>query len=437
MYLPNPRRRRLLGRLALSTALVAGLVALSPVARAQHSADQVTITYWNQWTDPVSKVGVTSAIAAFQKAYPNIHVQEVDISSDTKILTAITGGKPPDAATMFNIRNLGPYASRGAVQNLDALAKTYHTDLADYAPAALNAGTYKGHLYGLTVELDSFALLVNTDLFRAAGIKAYPQTMSQVAADAVALTKKDASGRITQAGIVTGYNASMIGFTFPYFNVSWYDPKTNMITANTPNAVQALTWEQNLVARMGVQPYENFLASKARNPLGDHFIDGTVGMDFDGDWACNLIPGYNKNLHWVAIAPPYADGHPEWKNSTWVDGGINIIPTGAAHPNEAYQFINFMNTTQVNVMANKAIGGRSPLKSGGALQQKQGNACIGLFTNLLQGQRAFPWPVTAVSYDLQTGVGTAADSVIRGKDTPAHALGQLQQKIQGELSAAR
>jgi len=436
MFLPHPRRRRLLGRLALSAALVAGLVALSPVARAQHSADQVTITYWNQWTDPVSKVGITSSIAAFQKAYPNIHVQEVDITGDAKILTAITGGKPPDAATMFNIRNLGPYASRGAIQNLDVLAKTYHTDLADYTPAALNAGSYKGHLYGLTVELDSFALLVNTDLFRAAGLKTYPQTMSQVAADAVALTKKDAAGRITQAGIVTGFNATMIGFTFPYFNVSWYDPKTNMITANTPNAVQALTWEQNLVAKMGVQPYENFLASKARNPLGDHFIDGTVGMDFDGDWACNLIPGYNKNLHWAAIAPPYADGHPEWKNSTWVDGGINIIPTGAAHPNEAYQFISFMNTAKVNVIANNAIGGRSPSKAGLALQQKQGNGCVSLFSNLLQSPRAFPWPVTAASYDLQTGVGTAADSVIRGKDTPAHALGQLQQKVQAELQAA-
>lgn len=441
MSVRSIQRRHVLGRLALAGALSACLIASGPAARAQRPADVVTITYWNQWTDPVSKGGITKVIAMFEKAHPTIKVNEVDVGGggaqgDAKILTAITGGKPPDAATMFNIRNLGAYAARGALQDLGPLVKTYHTDLGDYIKAALDAATYKGRLYGLSIELDSFALLINTDLFRAAGIKAYPRTMGDVAADAIKLTKKDAAGRVTQAGVVTGYNAGMLGFIYPYFNVQWYDAKANQITADSPNAVQALTWEKNLVDKMGGQAYQNFLASKARNPLGDHFIDGTVGMDFDGDWACNLVPAYSKKLHWVAIAPPYADGHPEWKNSTWIDGAINIIPTGAAHPAEAYQFINYMNTAQANVIANVAIGGRSPLKSGDALQRKQGNGCVGLFTTLAQGQRAFPWPVFPVANDLQTGVGTTDDAVIRGKDTPAHALAQLQQKTQAALMAA-
>ena len=430
------QRARTITRLCMVAALAGGLLATGPTVRAQHPADQVTITYWNEWTDPASKVGVMQAIRLFEKAHPNIHVQEVDTSGDAKILTAITGGKPPDAATLFNLRSIGAWASRGALQNLDSYAKTYGTNLRDYTKAALYAGTHDGHLYALPVELDSFTLLVNTDLFRAAGITTYPRTMSQVAAAAVKLTKKDSSGRITQAGIVTGYNGGMLGFMFPYFNVQWYNPKTNKFGVDSPNAIQALTWEKNLVDKFGVQAYEDFLGSKAHNPLGDHFIDGNVGMDLDGDWACNLLPAYNKKLHWQPVAPPYADGHPEWQNSTWIDGGANIIPTGARHPKEAYQLINFMNTTRVNVIFNKAVGGRSPLKSGDAQQMRQGNSCIKLFTALEQGDRTFPLPQLATGTDLETGLATAEDAVLRGKDTAAHALGQLNQKLQSELATA-
>lgn len=431
---------RILLRVAVAIAMLGGMAVTSPAAHALRSADTVTITYWNAWTDPVSKGGITKTIAAFEKAYPNIKVNEVDLASggnvsDTKILTAITGGKPPDAATMFNIRNLGAWAARGAIQDLGPLAKTYHTNLGDYTSAALTSTTYKGHLYGLAIELDDFALLINTDLFKAAGLTSYPQTMSEMAADAVKLTKKDSSGRITQLGLVNGYNLDQLEFIYPYFNVQWYNAAQNKITTASPEAVQALTWEKNLVDQYGLQAYENFKASKAKNALGDHFIDGTAGMDLDGDWACNLVPAYSKNLHWVVAPPPYADGHPEWKNSTWIDGGINVIPTGAAHPNEAYQFINFMNTTQVNVALNVALGGRSPLKSGDALQAKQGNACVKYFSNLMQTARAFPWPITAVSTDLLNDVGTAEDVVLRGKDTPLHALTQIQQQLQSELNS--
>src|SRR5690242_9308369 len=147
------QRARTITRLCMVAALAGGLLATGPTVRAQHPADQVTITYWNEWTDPASKAGVMQAISLFEKAHPNIHVQEVDISGDPKILTAITGGKPPDAATLFNLRSIGAWASRGALQNLDTYAKTYGTNLRDYTKAALYAGTHNGHLYALPVEL--------------------------------------------------------------------------------------------------------------------------------------------------------------------------------------------------------------------------------------------------------------------------------------------
>src|SRR5262245_11672754 len=133
-------RGRMVARLCIAAALLGCLLTTALPVRAQHVADQVTITYWNGWSDPFSKSGVLKVIALFEKAHPTIKVKEVDLqgsTADQKILTAITGGKPPDAATMFNIRDLGAWASRGAIQNLDALASSYGTNLADYTKAAL------------------------------------------------------------------------------------------------------------------------------------------------------------------------------------------------------------------------------------------------------------------------------------------------------------
>ena len=429
-------RTRVIVCLSLALILLSSGLAMSPAARAGRAADKVTITYWNGWTDPVSKSGFNKVIAAFEKAYPNITVNMVDLANDTKLLTAISGGQAPDAATVMNDRDLGAFAARGALQSLEGLAKTYHTNLADYTSVALALSTYRGHLYALIPEVDPTSLLINTDAFKAAGITRYPQTMSEVAADALKLTKKDSSGRITQMGLVTGYNSDPLGFTFPIFNVTWYDAAHNKMTIDTPQTMQAVTWEKNLVDQIGVQAYENFRASKAKNAMGDHFIDGTAAMDFDGDWACNLVPAYmTKKFNWVAVAPPYADGHPEWKNSTWVDGSVNVIPTGSQHPNEAYQFINYINSTDANVLLNQYVGGKSPLKSGLAIQYKRGNACSRLFDNLLQSPRAMIWPNLKFAYDLNTGVANMEDAVIRGSKSPQAGLSDLQQQMQAKLNA--
>ena len=110
--------RRVAVRAALVGIMVAGGMGFRSVAQARHTADTVTVTYWNQWVDPVSKGAVMKVISAFEKANPSIQIKEVDVTSDQKILTSITGGRPPDAASMWSITNLGDWAARGAIMNL-------------------------------------------------------------------------------------------------------------------------------------------------------------------------------------------------------------------------------------------------------------------------------------------------------------------------------
>ena len=307
--------------------------------------------------------------------------------------------------------------------------KANHFNLDDYLASGMGLSIYKGHYYGVTVEQDELSLYVNLDAFHAAGLKVFPKTTSELAADAVALTKKDASGRVTQLGL----GGMSIQATAPYFNGSWYDAGHNQVTPDNPGVIQALTWEQGIVNKIGVQPYENFINAKPHNPIGDSWIDGDEAMSIDGDWMCALTGAYNKTMHFVALDPPYADGHPEWQRSTWIQGGINVIPTGAAHPNEAFQFLQFMDNTQSQVTLQTAWANTPVNKK--ALQIMN-HGCLGRFISIASSPHALPMPILPVSGRYFAAVGVAEDSVLRGKATAQQAMAGVKQTIQAALLAA-
>lgn len=413
--------------LVAASTVVGSLSGRVPAARAQHPSGPVTLTYWNQWTDPVQKGAMLKILHQFEKLHPGTTVHEVDISSDQTILTAITGGKPPDAATMWTIANLADWARRGAIQNLTPMIAAAHMNLSDFNKAALAITSYKGSLYGLPIDQDGRGLYINLDAFHAAGLKTFPRTMSQLLADAVKLTKKDSAGRVSQLGFNTNGLLNMV----PYFNGTWYDPRSNKVTPDNPGVLQALTWEKTWVDKVGVAPFENFVTAKAHNPIGDHWIDGTEAMAIDGDWMCQLTPAYNKTLHWTVTAPPYPDGHPEWANRTFVDGGINIIPAGSPHPKEAFELLQYMSATQPQLAFNQVIGNTPTVKSADRLVT---NGCMRTIIKLEEGPHADFFPTLPVSNLYSSGVTTAEDKVLRGKATPQQAMGQLKQTIQTALT---
>jgi multiple sugar transport system substrate-binding protein len=430
----SSRRPGTIARIVVAAMLAGCLLGAGSVARAQHTANRVTVTYWQQWTDPVQKAAMMKVIRLFEKTYPNINIQEVDISSDQKILTAITGGKPPDAASLWNLADLGEWASRGALQNIDPLAQTYHTDLGSYTPSALDTARYNHHLYGLPIEVDDNGLYINTDVFRAAKITRYPTTMSQLENLAIKLTKRDSSGRITQLGfgpIIFAFWPGVINLA-PAFGGSWYSAQTHTVTPDNPDVVRALTWEKSLIDKIGAQAYSNFAHSKAHNSIGDLFLDGHVAMAIDGEFGCSLFPKYNKNLHWTVVPLPYQDGHPEWKDGTTLGGSINVIPTGAAHPGQAYQFIQFIDSTRAQIILNSAWGNIPSVKAAG---NALSHGCLGQFIRWSQGTNAAPWPVLPIANDYQTAVNAAEDFVLHGKQAPGTAMAQVKQKIQAQLTS--
>lgn len=430
--------RRAGARLVLAGVLVACTLAADSVAHAQHARnDVVTVTFWTYSLDAAGMRNWNKQIALFEKAYPTIKIKLTTFTNEQAILTAVAGGNPPDAALFYNLANVGDWGQRGALMNLDPLIKANHLDMSGLARPALRVSTYNGHLYAMPVGLDSFTLYINLDLFHAAGLTRYPTTTSELSADAIKLTKHDASGRMTQLGLGTCCgNTEGAELLSPLFNASFYDRTHRQVTPDNAGVLRTLQWEGNLVNKMGRQSYFDFTHAKPHNDGGDPFIDGNVAMALDGEWMCYSIPHFaTKKFHWINVPPPYEDGHPEWKMSTFLGGTLTGIPSGAKHPNEAIKWLWYETTPQEQVLEN-APGG-VPVNVHAASILARQSACNALQIKIGQGARAFPWPVLPVGGQYSSAFMAAEDKILHGQDAPAHAMATLKQSIQSALDAVK
>ena len=73
-------------------------------------------------------------------------------------------------------------------------------DASMFPPAPRYYTQYEGKRCALPLLADDYGLYYNKKLFKAAGIKSPPKTMSELAADAKKLTVRDKSGKIKVAG---------------------------------------------------------------------------------------------------------------------------------------------------------------------------------------------------------------------------------------------
>lgn len=112
-----------------------------------------------------------------------IELQPWDKQTET-IATAIAGGTGPDLVLITPSQALGFHASSGLKPVTDLLA-----DTDAYLPAALEAATFDGELYGVPIYHTSTSTIYNKALFEEAGVTELPDTWDEVKAAAPALAE--------------------------------------------------------------------------------------------------------------------------------------------------------------------------------------------------------------------------------------------------------
>ncbi|MDS2172702.1 extracellular solute-binding protein [Nesterenkonia sp. CL21] len=159
--LRHPRGLRPTG---LALAAVVGLTACGDGGNAQADSGDVTLEF-AFWGSDYRLQLTEEIIESFEATHPGITVETAygDSGYWDQMATRTAAGDMPDVVQMDD-KYLREYADRGALLELSAV------DVDGLDPDIVDNGRTGDGLYGVTIGINSFALVANPDLFEAAGV---------------------------------------------------------------------------------------------------------------------------------------------------------------------------------------------------------------------------------------------------------------------------
>jgi len=317
--------------------LLALLLTACGGAGSSPSGQNVTLRYsiWDTNQAPAMQQIATE----FKQTHPNINVQvQVTPFSQywTKLETAATGGSAADIFWM-NGPNFIKYASNDILLPLDDKISADKVDLNNYPSALVALYTYNGKHYALPKDFDTVALWYNKKLFDTAGMK-YPDGSWNWN------TLRDAARKLTNPskGVwgIAAQQANQEGYynTIPQNGGYVISPDRKSSGYDNPATIGGLQFWINLIQDKSSPT----LAQMTDTPPISLFESGKVAMLYAGSW--NAIEfaknEYTKDKVDVTVLPQGK------QRATVIHGLGNVIFAKTQHPQEAWEFVNFLGSKE-------------------------------------------------------------------------------------------
>lgn len=155
---------------AIMAAALAATAACSDDGGETGEDGRIEIRF-SWWGNDERAADTERMIQIFEEQHPDIDV--IGESSDfnayfDKLATEVAAGRPPDVITMGGAYP-GEYGSRGALLDLSTVSDVLRTD--NIEESALGNGVFDGVQYGIPTGVNTYALVVNPNLFEAAGVE--------------------------------------------------------------------------------------------------------------------------------------------------------------------------------------------------------------------------------------------------------------------------
>ncbi|MCH7904743.1 MAG: ABC transporter substrate-binding protein [Armatimonadetes bacterium] len=427
-----------LGKLVplLAVVLVIGAFWASEViVRPKEIKDRVRISYWEKWSD-IEFEAIKRVVDEFNDSQDDIYVDLLPVSSiHQKTMLATSAGVPPDVAGLYSF-NVAQYVHDNAIIPLDEFCKDAGITRDDYIAVYWDLGVFQGKIYALPTTPATNALHYNKAMFRNAGLDADspPKTIEELDEYSKALTKIGKNGSIVQSGFMHA-EPGWWNWAWGYFFGGRLWDGESQITCNEPEIVEAMRWVQKHAQQFGTGNLQNFKSGfgKFASPQ-NAFMDEKVAMVLQGVWMSNFINTYNPDLEWDAVPFPHPASRPDLANMTIAEADILVIPRGAKHPKEAFEFIKFVQSQ--HAMELLCLGQRkhSPLaEASDEFYEQHPNPRIRLFTELAKGPNAVSVPKIAIWPEYQAELQNAFDEVyINGMD-PQEAMDMVKRRVQPML----
>ncbi len=439
---------------------VAGLVYLlfgsNEERLDQTPGGRVIVHYWEKWPGFEAEA-MQAVVEDFNASQDRIYVKMLSVSGvDQKLLLATAGGNPPDVAGLWT-RSVPVFAEKGALVPLDPYLNHEGITEADYIPSIWACCQHRGFTWALPTTPASVALHWNKRLFEEAGLdpEKPPTSIAELEAMAEQLTivelkrggesvrvrftelseaeRERKDFRIIQLGhspMVPGWWTPMWGY---WFGGALSEDEQTITAADVQN-IEAYEWFAGYSQKYGKRNLDAFGASfgNVASPQ-DPFLSGQVAMVLQGVWMYNFIDQFSPGLQWGAAAFPSAlpaGSAPV----TVIESDVLVIPRGAKHPDEAFEFICYVNSQ--GPMEKLCLGQRkfSPLADvSDSFVREHPNPLIQVFMDLANSPNAVSTPQLSIWNEYQDEMQVAADRINAGSATAGQALEEAQQRVQRRL----
>ncbi|MDX1971527.1 MAG: ABC transporter substrate-binding protein [Candidatus Sumerlaeia bacterium] len=395
--------------------------------------EKIKLVYWEKW-DHFEAEAMKRLVEDFNASQDRIEVEYVRlVDIRTKTLLAVAGGRPPDIAGLFP-EVLPLYAEKEAILPLDGLMERDNINASRYLPVIFSLCQHEGHTWGLPTTPTSLALYYNKRLFREAGLDPQkpPRTLEELQSMARRITRYNEDGRIERLGFSPELPRWFRLWWIHWFGGRLWDGEGRM-TLDSPEAIAMLEWVQSFPITFGTESLQRFHATEGPfNSAQNLFIAGRVGMQLQGVWMANFIERNNPNLEWDVAPFPTANsgGHPV----TIVNCDVLVIPRGSRHPEEAWEFIRFVQMQKNMERLCRDQWKFSPLvQVSESFYANHPHPRIQMFRTLSESPGAVPAPRPVIIEEVREEVYHALDSVWLLQATPHEAAQRAQVRLQGDL----
>ena len=346
-------------KVAMCLCLCLGMVMGLMTGATAQADDEVKLTFWKSPHSDREDEIWASMIAEFNKEYPNISVEFLNVAWDSvveKETAAFAAGSGPDIS--FQTEQFPLYAKNGYLTALD----DYISDdkRAGYPESALEYCSYDGQLMGVPfVALDS-VMFYNKDLFEEAGITEVPTTWDELVDVAKKLTlDKDGDGETDQWGMMFEMDDYWQPLTYIIQAGAdqWNENRTN-IGFNNEQGVEGLSFFNKLYnEEKVVLPLEKYTSKDEERA---YFYNNQVAMFPQQIHYSNLIKEASDVNLGAFKLPAGSAEDPEHANWNFANIGMLSISSQTEHPDEAWKFVEFITRPEIEKTYLSEVGFFSP-----------------------------------------------------------------------------
>jgi sn-glycerol 3-phosphate transport system substrate-binding protein len=248
---------------SILSALSGGAAALFAALALAQAPVEVSFYYPIAVGGPIPKI-IDGLVADFEKENPGIKLRPIYSGTYqdtiTKALTAVKSGEPPVTSILLST-DMYTLIDEDAVVPFDDLIRTPEDQawLKAFYPGFMENSQTGGKTWGIPFQRSTIVLYYNKEAFKEAGLDPSrpPANWKEQIEYAQKLTKRDATGKVTQWGI----QIPSSGFPYWLFQALAIQAGTNLMNAtgtqtyyDRPEVIEGLAYWVDLVNKYKVHP---------------------------------------------------------------------------------------------------------------------------------------------------------------------------------------